>query len=391
MTTTIVKRPIPAARDPANRVTIESMRVAVSELSGTIGSQMQRAVRVCELVDAGILEFKADGTVGRPGGGLPYELDQSLKFVGTGLRILGDLSSSPHVSRLLLQSSVPNGVSAVGVIPNGTATTAALQVYNAQDPDNAGILQVRLDATLAVLHSTKLGSGVARDLSFQFENVEKMRLSTAGFLTIAGGMSSVGSGNPAVPSGFAASVSGAFGGGIRLVDGVLQWGAYTTGDGSGGINLHLGNGTTSSSLTARVLIDNVGNFQARDFTASRGDGTGAIFLNAAKTRYVYFNGSEYQMPGANLAINGGVVGAQLSPSNNNGGYINGNGTGIQFNGHMYYASGTQFDLSADSAAWVRKPRVFVQSGDPGAQAADNDLWAWSGGLKRRSGGAWTTV
>lgn len=46
---------------------------------------------------------------------------------------------------------------------------------------------------------------------------------------------------------------------------------------------------------------------------------------------------------------------------------------------------------ANSGTLTRQPRTFVQSADPGAAAAENDLWAWSGGLKRRSGGAWTVV
>ncbi len=33
-------------------------------------------------------------------------------------------------------------------------------------------------------------------------------------------------------------------------------------------------------------------------------------------------------------------------------------------------------LTANGAAWLVEPRVFVQSGDPGAQASDGDLWAW---------------
>lgn len=45
----------------------------------------------------------------------------------------------------------------------------------------------------------------------------------------------------------------------------------------------------------------------RDITASRGDGTGVIFLNAANTRYVYFNGTVYDMPGAGLSIGGSVT------------------------------------------------------------------------------------
>ena len=33
-------------------------------------------------------------------------------------------------------------------------------------------------------------------------------------------------------------------------------------------------------------------------------------------------------------------------------------------------------LSANSQAWIRVPRTFVQSSDPGAFASDGDLWFW---------------
>jgi hypothetical protein len=47
-----------------------------------------------------------------------------------------------------------------------------------------------------------------------------------------------------------------------------------------------------------------GNFLAKDIIASRGDGTGVIFLNAATSRYLYFDGGNYIMPGAELYVNG---------------------------------------------------------------------------------------
>lgn len=41
-----------------------------------------------------------------------------------------------------------------------------------------------------------------------------------------------------------------------------------------------------------------------------------------------------------------------------------------------YSATADQKASADLAAWVRVPRVFVQSADPGVQAADGDLWFW---------------
>lgn len=55
------------------------------------------------------------------------------------------------------------------------------------------------------------------------------------------------------------------------------------------------------------------NIVGRDITADRGNNTGVIFLNGAQTRYVYFDGSNYVMPGANLFVNGAPV--KTGPNN----------------------------------------------------------------------------
>jgi hypothetical protein len=59
---------------------------------------------------------------------------------------------------------------------------------------------------------------------------------------------------------------------------------------------------TNSTIVAR---DASGNLFSRDFHASRGDGTGYIYLNEANTRYLYFDGVNYGMPSSDLYINGG--------------------------------------------------------------------------------------
>lgn len=50
-------------------------------------------------------------------------------------------------------------------------------------------------------------------------------------------------------------------------------------------------------------------------------------------------------------------------------------------GNKTFTGTTQFDgavnrKDADTSATTRVPRVFVQSGDPGAKAEDGDLWVW---------------
>lgn len=221
-------------------------------------------------------------------------------------------------------------------------------------------------------------------------------------------------------------------------------------------------------------IGTLGSIYGRDITASRGDGTGVIFLNGAGSRYVFFDGAKYVMPGARLHVDGvevwspnnlnpanagnlttGTVGDAVMPSGmkaggtshtdwnnanangiwmaagaanspggggwyigrvtvhnsdwitqevydftNNAGtnvyrrakmsgtwgawtqeqYIGGhrlrNDSGFLLSDSAMRRVGSNQRLSADAASWVNEPRVFVQSTDPGAAAADGDLWVW---------------
>lgn len=41
-----------------------------------------------------------------------------------------------------------------------------------------------------------------------------------------------------------------------------------------------------------------------DITTSRGNGTGVVYLNDAQTRYLYFDGGKYHLPGSDLSVNG---------------------------------------------------------------------------------------
>lgn len=52
----------------------------------------------------------------------------------------------------------------------------------------------------------------------------------------------------------------------------------------------------------------------RDLTASRGDGTGVIFLNAARDRYLYWDGTKYILNVGGLAVGGAVSAPKFSRS-----------------------------------------------------------------------------
>jgi hypothetical protein len=49
--------------------------------------------------------------------------------------------------------------------------------------------------------------------------------------------------------------------------------------------------------------------------------------------------------------------------------------GATFSGNVNFDSTVQ-RKDADTAARTAQPRIFVQAADPGAKAADGDLWIW---------------
>lgn len=140
-------------------------------------------------------------------------------------------------------------------------------------------------------------------------------------------------------------------------------------DGNNGVSLNV------SSVGDVYRIDNAGNRFGRDVYADRANGTGAIFLGGG-TRYLFYNGANYQMPGANLEVNGATVGTSIAPPNSGGASWQGNGAGMGLIGNLYLNSSNNYILASNAGAWIRIPRVFVQSTDPGAQASDGDLWFW---------------
>lgn len=103
--------------------------------------------------------------------------------------------------------------------------------------------------------------------------------------------------------------------GSMVHQGSVVWTAGNDGAGSG-LDADLLDGYNSSQSASGntiVLRNSSGSIYARDVIASRGDGTGVIYLNAAETRYLYYDGTTYNMPGAALNVGGSLgVGAITS-------------------------------------------------------------------------------
>ena len=78
---------------------------------------------------------------------------------------------------------------------------------------------------------------------------------------------------------------------------------------------------------------------------------------------------------SNWSCPGQVAAATFAPYNAAGGYIRGNGSGVEVQGALWIV-GVQNMLWANGGGWSRQPRMFVQGTDPGAAAQDGDLWIW---------------
>lgn len=183
--------------------------------------------------------------------------------IPTASYIRGDFSNATHSSRTAFQTTAANSSTVLTVLPSGSGTTAALNLFNSSSPNSAPVFQLSQGAK-AVLNSTHTGGGAVNAISFQFAGVEK------------------------------------------------------------------------------ALLNINGDLSARDFMASRGDGTGAIFLNSAFTRYLYYNGATYQLPGANVEVDQTVISGVTSGLSQVGSPV-GNFTRFRYDGYFSTDNGSTYN------------------------------------------------
>ena len=83
-----------------------------------------------------------------------------------GSRITGDFSNATHANRVTFKTSVVNGDTKVGAIPNGTSQISLIGVYNNSDPDNATIGNLYSSSSEVRLSVTVTGTGSYLPLNF---------------------------------------------------------------------------------------------------------------------------------------------------------------------------------------------------------------------------------
>lgn len=101
-------------------------------------------------------------------------LTGNLTFSGTGLRIVGDLSSAA-TSRLAFQTSTANGQTLVTAIPNGTGVNSQFQAFNSSDPANSSIAALVASSSQVRIVSGNVGTGALNPITFIFSNTEAAR------------------------------------------------------------------------------------------------------------------------------------------------------------------------------------------------------------------------
>jgi hypothetical protein len=136
----------------------------------------------------------------------------------------------------LLQCLTANAVTFEALIPNGTATSAGVQVFSKADSGNAGYGQFSVDPANVYLVTGKTGTGVYPNLSIQTGGAERYNISAAGAHTFTG--------NASVSGGITAQ------GGVYSLAGVTELGSMT-GASTPFIDFH--SSGTGNDFDARII------------------------------------------------------------------------------------------------------------------------------------------
>jgi hypothetical protein len=116
----------------------------------------------------------------------------NLIFAGTAQRITGDLSNGTHANRLMIQNSVANGNSLLGLLPNGTATSAAFNAYGSSNPAASAIGQFGVNAGVDVRLTSSHAGAAYLPITFFNNGAEQMRIAANGDITIGTAAGKIG-------------------------------------------------------------------------------------------------------------------------------------------------------------------------------------------------------
>lgn len=101
---------------------------------------------------------------------------ETLSFNGASRRILGDFTNATLVSQTLIQTSTTNGVTNLGLIPNGTSQQSQISAYSNSTPTNSSSVRIGTNASGAYIVADKHGSGSYLPLQILVGGAERFRL-----------------------------------------------------------------------------------------------------------------------------------------------------------------------------------------------------------------------
>jgi hypothetical protein len=91
-------------------------------------------------------------------------------------RIRADMSAALASQRLAFQSSITDGNSNIGIMPNGAGNVASLAIANNSDPDNSSFLHLRQTILASIVNASKAGTGLGTDLVLQTNSLPGLQI-----------------------------------------------------------------------------------------------------------------------------------------------------------------------------------------------------------------------
>jgi hypothetical protein len=110
----------------------------------------------------------------------------NINIATAGARITGDFSNATLANRVAFQSSTTNGNTNFQILPNGTATTTRLNLFNTTDTTNYSVGSMLATAADVRIVSDAAGTGTQLPLTFYTDGSERLRITSDGRIQING-------------------------------------------------------------------------------------------------------------------------------------------------------------------------------------------------------------
>jgi hypothetical protein len=108
----------------------------------------------------------------------------SLTFSGTAQRILGDFSNGTLANRPHIQTSVTNGATVVGILPNGTEVNAGVIAHAGTNPDATSYGLLLANTTAVSVQAGRTGGAAYLPLQFHTNATNQLEIAANGDIKI---------------------------------------------------------------------------------------------------------------------------------------------------------------------------------------------------------------